>query len=121
MDFVANEAGERKMVTDVGGQGPGGDNAGKWSGEATRAGGGFGTEDQKVTIKFGEEEAKVRETKEVPTWMTESTVNTGGMHCHMDMVIAIHCIALHTTLFCHFRCSLSTWSQCSWHGSGHSG
>ena len=55
--------------------GPGGD-AGGWSGEATRAAGGFRTEDMEVNITFGEEKNKGREVKEQPTWMTESTVET---------------------------------------------
>jgi len=75
VDFVSNEAGERKMVSDAGAGGAGGE-AGRWSGEATRAGGGFATEDQKVSIQFGEEQSRARESKEVPKWMTESTVNT---------------------------------------------
>lgn len=48
---------------------------GKWSGEASR-GGGFRTEDQHVNITFGDNAQDNREaTKEVPIWITESTVN----------------------------------------------
>jgi len=48
---------------------------GRWSGEASR-GGGFKTEDQEVNITFGEKEEKAKEKKEIPTWITESTVDT---------------------------------------------
>ena len=72
VDFMSNEAGEKKMVTE-GGTGPGGEK-GSWSGEATRAGGGFRMESQQVKISFGEEESQGREAKELPSWMTESTV-----------------------------------------------
>jgi len=48
---------------------------GRWSGEASR-GGGFKTEDQEVNITFGEEKEKAKEKKEIPTWITESTVDT---------------------------------------------
>ena len=52
--------------------GPGADSGG-WSGEATRDKG-FRTEDMEININFGVEQNKGREAKEVPTWMTESTV-----------------------------------------------
>jgi len=48
-------------------------NDGKWSGESSR-GGGFRMEDQQVNITFGEEQQKEKVKKEVPTWITESTV-----------------------------------------------
>ncbi|TRY79901.1 hypothetical protein TCAL_10048 [Tigriopus californicus] len=51
------------------------DGEGKWSGEASR-GGGFRTEDQHVNITFGDNAQDNREAaKEVPIWITESTVN----------------------------------------------
>ena len=87
---MSNEAGERKMVSDAGAGGAGGE-AGRWSGEATRAGGGFATEDQKVSIQFGEEQSRARESKEVPKWMTESTVNTGRVKLYLHM-ITTYCI-----------------------------
>lgn len=71
--FMTNEKGEKKRGSEA--MGPGGD-AGGWSGEATRAAGGFRTEDMEVNITFGEEKNKGREVKEQPTWMTESTVET---------------------------------------------
>ena len=71
--FHTNEKGEKKRGSEA--MGPGGD-AGGWSGEATRAAGGFRTEDMEVNITFGEEKNKGREVKEQPTWMTESTVET---------------------------------------------
>jgi len=48
-------------------------NDGKWSGEASRAGG-FRMDDQQVNITFGEEQQKEKVKKEVPTWISESTV-----------------------------------------------
>jgi len=48
-------------------------NEGSWSGEATRKDG-FRMEDQKVNITFGEESAKQEKKKEVPLWISESTV-----------------------------------------------
>lgn len=47
---------------------------GKWSGESSR-GGGFRADSQQVNITFGEENKKALAKKEVPTWMTESTVD----------------------------------------------
>ena len=73
--FLTNEKGEKKRGTEA--VGPGGD-AGGWSGEATRAAGGFRTEDMEVNITFGEEKNKGREVKEQPTWMTESTVTAAS-------------------------------------------
>jgi len=48
-------------------------NDGKWSGESTR-GGGFTMDEQQVNITFGEDKQKEKVKKEVPTWITESTV-----------------------------------------------
>lgn len=48
-------------------------NDGQWSGEATRKGG-FGVEDQRVNITFGEDTVKQEKKKEVPLWISESTV-----------------------------------------------
>ena len=48
-----------------------------WSGEASRAGG-FRVDDQKVNITFGEAADQTEKRKEVPIWITESTVNTAG-------------------------------------------
>lgn len=50
-------------------------NDGKWSGEASRKGG-FKMDDQQVTFTFGEETAKNEQKKEVPLWISESTVET---------------------------------------------
>ena len=90
--FMTNEKGEKKRGSEA--MGPGGDNGG-WSGEATRAAGGFRTEDMEVNITFGEEKNKGREVKEQPTWMTESTVETSepgssvpGIGPSMGMVTA---------------------------------
>lgn len=47
---------------------------GNWSGEMTRSGGGFKTEEQDVKITIGEEEKKQRQQKDVPIWVRESTV-----------------------------------------------
>jgi len=69
VDIVNNAVGEKKN----GGPQSGDMNDGKWSGEASR-GGGFRMEDQQVNITFGEEQAKEKVKKEVPTWITESTV-----------------------------------------------
>ena len=69
VDFVNNEKGQKKMVTDPA-VGPGAD-GGRWSNGRE---GGFRADDQKIDIRFGEQETKVRETKEVPKWITESTV-----------------------------------------------
>ena len=63
---MTNEKGEKKRGTDA--MGPGGDNGG-WSGEATRAAGGFRTEDMEVNITFGEEKNKGREVKEQPMYV----------------------------------------------------
>merc|ERR1719153_1978083 len=49
--------------------GPGDMNDGKWSGEASRAGG-FRMDDQQVNITFGEEQQKEKVKKEVPTWIS---------------------------------------------------
>jgi len=48
-------------------------NDGNWTGEATRKGG-FGVEDQRVNITFGEQKANKEQKKEVPLWISESTV-----------------------------------------------
>jgi len=69
VDIVNNAVGEKKN----GGPQSGDMNDGKWSGEASR-GGGFRMEDQQVNITFGEEQQKEKVKKEVPTWITESTV-----------------------------------------------
>lgn len=68
VDIVNNVVGEKKNGPQSGNM-----DDGKWSGEASR-GGGFGTEDQRVNITFGEEQQKEKVKKEVPTWITESTV-----------------------------------------------
>jgi len=49
-------------------------NDGKWSGEASRRGG-FRMDDQQVNITFDEKEKKSEAKKEVPIWITESTVD----------------------------------------------
>jgi len=69
VDFVNNEAGQKKLLAEGGAEG-----GREWSGEASRASGGFAGEDQRFNITFGEEKDKKRETKEVPKWMTESTI-----------------------------------------------
>jgi len=69
VDFFNNEAGQKKLLAEGGGTGEGRE----WSGEASRTGG-FAVDEQMLNITFGEEQNKKRETKEVPTWMTESTV-----------------------------------------------
>jgi len=68
VDIMSNAAGEKKNGPQSGDM-----NDGKWSGEASR-GGGFRMEDQQVNITFGEEQQKEKVKKEVPTWITESTV-----------------------------------------------
>ncbi|XP_023323654.1 general transcription factor IIE subunit 1 [Eurytemora carolleeae] len=50
-------------------------NDGKWSGESSRKGG-FRMDDQQVNITFGEENTKQDKRKEVPLWISESTVET---------------------------------------------
>jgi len=71
VDIMSNTAGvgEKK----AGGPQSGDMNDGKWSGEASRAGG-FRMDDQQVNITFGEEQQKEKVKKEVPTWISESTV-----------------------------------------------
>jgi len=69
VDIVNNAVGEKKN----GGSQSGDMNDGKWSGEASR-GGGLRMEDQQVNITFGEEQQREKVNKEVPTWITESTV-----------------------------------------------
>lgn len=54
-----------------------GDNRHFVTGEASRAGG-FRVDDQKVNITFGEAADQTEKRKEVPIWITESTVNTAG-------------------------------------------
>jgi len=68
VDFVNNEAGQKKLLAEGGAEG-----GREWSGEASRNGG-FAVDDQKVEIFIGEEQKKKRETKELPKWMTESTI-----------------------------------------------
>lgn len=68
VDIMSNAVGEKKNGPQSGDM-----NDGKWSGEASR-GGGFRMEDQQVNITFGEEQQKEKVKKEVPTWITESTV-----------------------------------------------
>jgi len=70
VDIMSNNAagGDKKFGPQSGDM-----NDGKWSGEASRAGG-FRMEDQQVNITFGEEQTKEKVKKEVPTWITESTV-----------------------------------------------
>jgi len=70
VDIMSNNAagGDKKSGPQSGDM-----NDGKWSGEASRAGG-FRMEDQQVNITFGEEQTKEKVKKEVPTWITESTV-----------------------------------------------
>ena len=48
-------------------------NDGKWSGEA-RSSGRFRMDDQQVNFTFGDEQKKEKVKKDVPTWITESTV-----------------------------------------------
>ena len=69
MDFVNNEKGQKKMVTDPG-VGPGAD-GGNWSNGRQ---GGFKMEDQNVNITFGEQQNTTRESKAIPEWIKESTV-----------------------------------------------
>eukprot|EP00088_Acartia_fossae_P069830 TRINITY_DN9208_c0_g2_i1.p1 TRINITY_DN9208_c0_g2~~TRINITY_DN9208_c0_g2_i1.p1 ORF type:complete len:460 (+),score=190.80 TRINITY_DN9208_c0_g2_i1:108-1487(+) len=66
---VANGSGRQSAA----GPASGDMNDGQWSGEATRKGG-FGVEDQRTIITFGEESQKQEKKKEVPLWITESTV-----------------------------------------------
>ena len=47
----------------------------RWSGEASRAGG-FENLNQGINIDFGAATTKVVEKKEMPTWISESTVRT---------------------------------------------
>eukprot|EP00090_Calanus_glacialis_P008896 TRINITY_DN17212_c0_g1_i1.p1 TRINITY_DN17212_c0_g1~~TRINITY_DN17212_c0_g1_i1.p1 ORF type:complete len:432 (-),score=192.81 TRINITY_DN17212_c0_g1_i1:117-1412(-) len=68
VDIMSNAAGDKKNGPQSGDM-----NDGKWSGETSR-GGGFRMEDQQVNITFGEEHQKEKVKKEVPTWITESTV-----------------------------------------------
>lgn len=68
VDIMSNAVGEKKNGPQSGDM-----NDGKWSGESSR-GGGFRMEDQQVNITFGEEAQKEKVKKEVPTWITESTV-----------------------------------------------
>lgn len=59
------------------GNGPA-DGQGKWSGEATRTHG-LRTEDQQINIEFGNESAISTEARrEVPVWITESTVTSSN-------------------------------------------
>ena len=47
---------------------------GKWSGEASRNFG-FGADDASVTIDFGENKKEKDVPKDVPVWITQSTVD----------------------------------------------
>eukprot|EP00092_Neocalanus_flemingeri_P019379 GFUD01020993.1.p1 GENE.GFUD01020993.1~~GFUD01020993.1.p1 ORF type:complete len:432 (-),score=178.57 GFUD01020993.1:117-1412(-) len=68
VDIASNAVGEKKNGPQSGDM-----NDGKWSGESSR-GGGFRMDDQQVNITFGEEAHKEKVKKEVPQWITESTV-----------------------------------------------
>merc|ERR1719244_876217 len=64
VDILSNNAmGDKKLN----GPASGDMNDGKWSGEASRAGG-FQMEDQQVNITFGEEQKTEKVKKEVPSW-----------------------------------------------------
>jgi len=70
VDILSNNAmGDKKLN----GPASGDMNDGKWSGEASRAGG-FQMEDQQVNITFGEEQKTEKVKKEVPSWISQSTV-----------------------------------------------
>uniref|UniRef100_A0A0K2TPD0 General transcription factor IIE subunit 1 n=2 Tax=Lepeophtheirus salmonis TaxID=72036 RepID=A0A0K2TPD0_LEPSM len=49
---------------------------GNWSGEASRGTGGFRVDNQQVNITFGEHEKQETKKKEVPVWITESTITS---------------------------------------------
>jgi len=66
VDIMSNAVGEKKSGPQSGDM-----NDGNWSRDR---GGGFRTDDQQVNITFGEEQQKEKVKKEVPTWITESTV-----------------------------------------------
>lgn len=66
VDIMSNAVGEKKNGPQSGDM-----NDGNWSRDR---GGGFRTDDQQVNITFGEEQQKEKVKKEVPTWITESTV-----------------------------------------------
>ena len=72
VDFSVNEAGVKKLLSDVAG---GAAVGGNWSGELTRTGGGFKADEQDVKITIGEEEKRQRQQKDVPIWVRESTVS----------------------------------------------
>ena len=74
MDFINNEKGQKKMVTDPA-VGPGPDGGGNW---ANGRQGGFKMDDQNVNITFGEQQNTTREAKEVPEWIKQSTVTGEG-------------------------------------------
>ena len=78
MDFVNNEKGQKKMVTDPG-VGPG-DGGGNWSNGRQ---GGFKMEDQNVNITFGEQQNTTRESKAIPEWIKESTVAGSYRFCFL--------------------------------------
>ena len=50
---------------------------GRWSGEASRSGG-FRQDQQQVNITFGEQTQSAEAAKEVPIWITQSTVDKDG-------------------------------------------
>jgi len=70
VDVAGSQSLERRTAS---GPASGDPNDGKWSGEATRKGG-LRMDDQQVNITFGEESNKQEKKKEVPLWITESTV-----------------------------------------------
>jgi len=68
-------AGSASLIRRTASSGPasGDMNDGRWSGEASRKGG-FRVDDQQVNVTFGEEASKQEKRKEVPLWISESTV-----------------------------------------------
>jgi len=70
VDVAGSQSLQRRTAN---GPASGDPNDGKWSGEASRKGG-FKMDDQQVNITFGEESNKQEKRKEVPLWISESTV-----------------------------------------------
>jgi len=68
VDFVNNAAGVRKSAA---GPASGDVNDGRWTNSGA---GGFKEEAQTVEINFGEEQESQQQKKELPSWITESTV-----------------------------------------------
>lgn len=63
-------------------------NDGNWTGERSR-GGGFRTDDQQVNITFGDKETNKVAKKEVPIWISESTVEMAKDTAAEDAVAAM--------------------------------